>query len=280
MRSLLPVLGALLCAGATLLAQAPATPTALEALKLVPKDEAGRLARIEARDGKPAPDRWHFLVHDPEEPTGVREYVIAGDEIVATRSVSQFVEALKEADIIGAEAIRIDSDKASKLAQQYALASNATVAAMDYALIREGDGAAPLWKITCLDESGTAVGSLVVTASKGTIVSHDGFPIEPAEGQEKLTVEATEIVGDGKSDETGAMGTAATAAAAGAAVTKAATASSGATADQPAATPKKKTSTKKKRNSDDDRPRGAPRFFRRAGGKLQKFFTGRDTISR
>jgi hypothetical protein len=258
----------------------------LEALKLLPKGEAKRVARIEAREGKPAPSRWHLLVHAPEEATGVREYVIAGDEIVASRNVSQFAESLKESDVVGAEAIRIDSDKASKLAQQYALANNATVAVMDYELMREGDGAAPLWKISCLDESGKTVGTLVLTASKGTVVSHDGFPIEPVAMQEKLTVEAAELVGDGEKAEADGMTAAATATTAAVAAT-AATASSGVTTDKPAATPtpkKKKTSTtstktRSRSSEDEDRPR-APRFFRRAGGKLQKFFTGKDTISR
>lgn len=241
------------------------------------------MARIEAREGKPTPGRWHVLVHDPKEASGVHEYVIAGDEIVASRNVSQFAETLKESDVVGAEAIRIDSDQASKLAQQYALANNATVAAMDYELMREGDDAAPLWKISCMDEVGKTVGTLVLTASKGTVVSHDGFPIEPTATQEKLAVEAPELVGDGEKAAAEEMAVATTATGA----ATAGTASSGITAEKPAATPvpkKKKTSTTTKARSrsdedDDDRPR-APRFFRRAGGKLQKFFTGKDTISR
>jgi len=40
---------------------------ALAALKLLPKDAAKRLARIEAWDGVPQPERRHFLAHDPDE---------------------------------------------------------------------------------------------------------------------------------------------------------------------------------------------------------------------
>jgi hypothetical protein len=275
MRSLLPVFGALLCAGASVFALETTKPTALEAIKLLPKGEAQRVARIEARDGKPVPDRWHILVHDPSENTGVREYIIAGDEIVASRNASQFAEALEESDIIGTETIRIDSDKASKLAQQYAFANNSAVAAINYELIREGMGAAPLWKINCLDESGMPVGSLVLTATKGTVVSHEGFPIEPVASTEKLTVEADTVVGDASSAEmsdtadnppTGGQSKAA--------------ATSGATAQKTSTAPKKKTSTNSRSRESGDSAEGSPRFFRRAGGKLQRFFTGRDTISR
>ncbi len=283
MRSLLSFLGALLCTGATLLAQGTATPTALGAIKLLPKGEAQRIARIEAREGTPDPSRWHILVHDPEEKTGVREYVIAGDEIVASRNVSQFTESLKESDVIGAEAIRIDSDKVSKLAQQYALANSAGVAAMDYELLREGEGAAPLWKVTCFNEEGKTVGSLVVTASKGTVVSHEGFPIQPAASQEKLAVQADPLVGETEAAETGSTATATVVAAGAGAAAAGAVATKAATTTKPVATPKKKTTsttqTKRRSNDDDDAPRRRG-FGRRVGGKLQKFFTGRDTISR
>ena len=51
--------------------------TALDALKLLPKDAAKRLARIEAREGTPSPERWYLLVHDPAEQRGVREGALA-----------------------------------------------------------------------------------------------------------------------------------------------------------------------------------------------------------
>ncbi|MHA3771389.1 hypothetical protein ACXR0O_07620 [Verrucomicrobiota bacterium sgz303538] len=279
MRLFLPVYGALLCAGAAALAQDPTTPTALGALKLLPKGEAQRLARIEAKEGKPAPERWHILVQDPKEQTGVHEYVIAGDELVASRSVSQFAESLKEADIIGSDVIKIDSDKVSKIAQQYALANNVTVATMNYELLREGDGAAPLWKISCMDETGKSVGAVVVTASKGTVVSHDGFPIVPATtvASQKLVAEADAAVGDAEPDASAEIADET----APATVPVTATTKNDSTADKPASTPKKKTATRSRSHrSDDDDNDGRPSFFRRAGGKLQRFFTGKDTISR
>src|SRR5207245_832955 len=49
----------------------------------------------------------------------------------------------------------------------------------NYALKKEGDAAAPLWDVTCLDEAGKVLGHVVVTAGKGNVVSHDGFTAEP-----------------------------------------------------------------------------------------------------
>ena len=167
----------LLCA--RLCAETEPPGSALGALKVLPRGEAKRLARVEARDGTPVPERWHFIVHDPKAETGVHEYVVAGGEIVASRDISQFVESLRPEDVFGGDALKINSDRAAKLAQQYAFANNMTVAAMQYELKREGAAAVPLWNVTCLDDAGKELGRLVISAGKGTVVSHEGFAAEP-----------------------------------------------------------------------------------------------------
>ena len=164
---------------AQLRAETEPAGSALAALKLLPRGEAKRLARIEARDGTPVPERWYFIVHDPKSETGVHEYVVAGGEIVASRDVSQFAESLRVEDVVGGDALKINSDRAAKLAQQYALVNNMTVMSMQYQLKKEGAAAAPLWSVTCLGEDGKELGRLVVSAGKGTVVSHDGFTAEP-----------------------------------------------------------------------------------------------------
>ena len=169
----------LLLACANLFAETEPANSALGALKVLPRGEAKRLARIEARDGTPVPERWHFIVHDPKAETGVHEYVVAGGEIVASRDVSQFAESLRAEDVFGGDALKINSDRAAKLAQQYAFANNMTVAAMHYVVKKEGAAAVPLWSVTCLDEAGKELGRLVLSAGKGAVVSHEGFAIEP-----------------------------------------------------------------------------------------------------
>ena len=174
---LVPILVLFTCA--SLRAETDPASSALGALRLLPRGEARRLARIEARDGTPVPERWHIIVQDPKSETGVHEYVIAGGEIVASRAVSQFVESLRVEDVFGSDAVKVNSDRAARLAQQYALANNATVAAMHYELKKEGAAAAPLWSVTCLDEAGKEIGRVIVSAGKGTVVAHPGFTAEP-----------------------------------------------------------------------------------------------------
>ncbi len=161
-------------------ASAQSDGTAIGALKLLPKDVSKRLVRIEARDGAPAPERWHLLVHDPVSPRGVREFVVAGGKIVASRTLSQFADSLKPEDVVGADSVKFNSDQVARLASLYAVANGGRVGAINYELTRETPAAGPVWRATVLDFNGDQIGVLVVTAAKGSIVRRDGLELEPA----------------------------------------------------------------------------------------------------
>jgi hypothetical protein len=173
------------CGGARL----RAAETALSALKVLPKEAAANVVAIHAFEGKPLPERWHIMTYDEAAENGVHEYVVADGEIIASRSVSQFAEELKADDVVGGEAVKFDADKAAKLAEKYTQANKVKAAFYNYELKRDGPRAAPLWHIGCFDENGESLGTVVVSASKGTVVAHDGLPILP--GSEKTETKLT-----------------------------------------------------------------------------------------
>src|SRR5687767_13225909 len=105
MRCFLSISVVLLLAGMPAVGQTTQSESALRAIRLLPKSEAKRIARIEGREGTPAPERWHILVHDPKVENGLREYVVAGGELVASRTLSQFAEHLQPGDVVGTDGI-------------------------------------------------------------------------------------------------------------------------------------------------------------------------------
>lgn len=155
--------------------------SALQALRLLPKADAAKLARIEAREGVPAPERWYFLIHEPTAPSGLREFVIVGREIVAAREISQFASRVQTAEILGNQPLRVDSAEVARLALEYAKANGKEVYALNYELSKDGEKAVPIWKVSCLNQRGDSVGQLCITALLGSVVSHDGFLLEPPE---------------------------------------------------------------------------------------------------
>jgi hypothetical protein len=235
---LLPIV--LFVTGASLFAETLSEGSALSALKLIPRGEGKRVARIEAREGTPVPDRWYILVNDPKDPNGLHEYVVAGGAVVASRNVSQFAEALKPSDVFGGDPLRVDSDRVAKIAREYAAANNVLISSINYELKKDGPGAALIWSATCLDEAGKEMGRVSVTASKGAVVSHDGFTAEPpGMGTEKQR-SASEIAARARAEQKKQRDAAAAATAA-------------------AATPA---------------PTNKPDFFHRLGGSFRKMITG------
>ena len=156
--------------------------TALDAVDLLPKGEAAKVVRIVARDGIPAPERWYIIVHDPTAEDGFREYVIAGGEIVATRQVSQFAEHVTPKEMIAEGLVKIDSDTVADLARDYAVANGEEAVRLSYDLRKDGENAVPVWRVICQDAVGRTFGELFVTATLGSVVAHDGLPLEPMLG--------------------------------------------------------------------------------------------------
>jgi hypothetical protein len=170
--------------------------TALEALQVLPKTEAARVARIEAHEEDGPPERWHFLTYDPTAENGFREYVVAAGEIVAIREVSQFTTRIAPGEVLGPEPARVDSDAVAVLAREYARALGVSVQALNYKLCKDPQQTAPVWRVVCRDVRGDPLGELSVTARQGEVTAPEGFgrsglpaPDSPAAAKKRPAIE-------------------------------------------------------------------------------------------
>jgi hypothetical protein len=234
----------------------------LAASQALSKTQQRSIARLSARAGKPSPESWTIVVHDTKAPKGVRELTVSSGTIISSKTKSDLALKIGKADVIGLDGLRIDSDQVAELTAGYAAANQLVPAAFDYDLRKEGEDAAPLWTVAAFDEAGTRLGTLVVAANSGTVISHEGF--EQAPEIKDLTADVAQAE---SSDES--------------APEPEADADS-----QSSEKPATKTSSSKKSassssgSSSDPGIRRVPRTFRRVGGHLQKFFTGKNTIGR
>jgi len=149
--------------------------TAFRAYTALPPEIAWKLVRIAACEGTPVPERWHFVVHDPQQPNGLRDYVVAAGRVVATNSVSQFASEARAKDILLPGAVRVDSDHVAALAEQYAAANGISFASLNYELRLDLLEPHPVWKVTCLDSQNRTLGWLVCDARTGEVVAHGNF---------------------------------------------------------------------------------------------------------
>ena len=153
--------------------------SALGALKLLPKDAAPRLARIEGREGRPFPERWYVLIHDAGQPRGLREFVVSQGKLVTGRTLSQFADALSAEDVVGASTVKMNSDEAAGVAAQFAMHNGKQLATVNYELVKATAPPVPVWRLTCFGTTGELLGKIVLHATKGTLLSFDGFEKSP-----------------------------------------------------------------------------------------------------
>jgi hypothetical protein len=236
--------------------------SALAASQALSKTQQRSIARLSAKAGKPSPEAWTIAVYDSKAPKGIRELTVSSGTIIASRTKSDIALKLTKSDVIGYEGLRIDSDQVAELTASYASANQLVPAVFDYDLRKEGEDAAPLWTVVAYDESGARLGTIVVATNSGAVISHEGFVQAPEE--KDLTAEvatadptAEEATEPEKSTEpdTSEKHTA-------------------------KASGSKKKAASSSSSSSESPERRIPRTFRRVGGHLQKFFTGRNTIGR
>ncbi len=151
--------------------------TALGALALLPKDVATRVARIEGPEGRPFPDRWYVLAHEPAFPAGLREFVISEGKVVANRALSQFADRVSAEDVVGSTVVKLNSPEAAGIAAQFALHNGQLLGVIRYELLKIDS--APAWRLTCRGQDGSLLGSIVLNATSGSVLSFDGFAKSP-----------------------------------------------------------------------------------------------------
>lgn len=163
----------------TTAALAAEPPNGLKAAKAIPKTLSKSFAGLSARGGAPVPEKWLVLVHDAKSASGVREFTVAGGVVVSTKEGSDYVPVISSENRIDLARVRVDSDLASELVAAYAASNNSVPAAFDFDLRQSGEGASPLWTIAALDVSGAKLGTVIIAADTGAVISHDGFATEP-----------------------------------------------------------------------------------------------------
>jgi len=229
--------------------------SAMAACQALSKTQQRSLARLSAKGGKPSPELWTVVVHDPKAPKGVRECTVSSGTIISSRTKSELVGKISKTDVIGLEGLRVDSDQVAELAAGYAEANQVVPSAFDYDLQKNGEDAAPLWTVTAFDESGARLGALIVAANTGALISHEGFAQAPEERD--LTADVASTTPPEEPD-----------------------AETPETEDAAAKSATTKKRTPSTSSSSKSSGRSRPSTFRRVGGRLQKFFTGKNTIGR
>jgi len=173
-------------------ARAPAA-TAYEALNVV---KAGRgdgalqhLVEVQGDGGQPQPRSWTILMSDDAARGGVREFVVAGGEIVSERTpVRGYGTTRDPAASLNFSRLNVDSDSAFRVADKQARSAKVGFNAVDYKLRTDAATGAPIWEMHLFDYMGAPVGTIEVSAESGATLH--ALRLDP-DAREKPVAQAT-----------------------------------------------------------------------------------------
>ena len=94
-----------------------------------------------------------MVVHDPQGASGVREYIIAGTEIVSQRAVSRLAPSLTAADALGVEHIK-SFHRSLRTWPNFMRSQRSSARGVGLSAAKRWNRCDPLWTVTCRNESG------------------------------------------------------------------------------------------------------------------------------
>lgn len=127
------------------------------------------LVEMRAVEGTPQPERWTLLFRDASARGGMREFVVTDKGIVSERAPLRTDDALLVAPTMPHAQLKLDSKGAFNEANKMATAAKLGFDSVSYRL-RSSDGA-PVWTLRLLDTSRREVGSLVLSATTGSVIA-------------------------------------------------------------------------------------------------------------
>ena len=153
-------------------ADTPDNPTAYTALrtmsKSLGKESLDRVVEVTGQGGAPQPGLWKIVL---KEGAGSREVDVEDGKITAQRPLSR---APAYSTPIHLGDLNLDSSGAFDATDAQARKVKLRFDSLNYALwVNEGTGK-PVWHIELLSKEGTGVGTIRVAAHDGTVISMDG----------------------------------------------------------------------------------------------------------
>lgn len=95
------------------------------------------------------------------------------------RTISQFADSVSAEDVISANAVKINNDQAAGVAAQFAMANNKQLGSIRYELSKGLIPGVPAWRLTCASPDGQPMGSIMLHATKGSLLAFQGFEKSP-----------------------------------------------------------------------------------------------------
>jgi len=152
-----------------------AQDTAYQALRALSaeRDQAvlKQVIEVKGRNGSPQPQVWTIVLDDPQARGGVREIEVARGRIVSEKTpVKAYSGVAAKMDF---QKLNLDSQGAFTVAEEEARRERISFDSVDYILRREDTANAPIWVLQLTDTTQRGVGTVTIAADTGTVLARD-----------------------------------------------------------------------------------------------------------
>jgi len=162
--------------------------SALEAfLAVSPRESAGEVLGMVGLFGKPGPFQWLILTTHPSTPGVLRESVMAGGRVLATRNFSPLPGQDLPHLPIDRAGLRLDSAAAFGIVEELARRQSRVFDSAHFQLRVRDFGAEPVWMLNLLNRARVSVGVVYLSASSGEILRETWVGPAPVGGDTKVS---------------------------------------------------------------------------------------------
>lgn len=152
-----------------------AQTTAYDALEAFSKSrgraDLERVVGVTGINGQDQPKRWLVLMKDVSVKNLMHEYAMEKSKVVGERHFSLTTEQKLPSVVLPLTQLNIDSDKAFKTANQAANSGRVGFDSISYLLRIHSSNSPPVWTLTLTDQQKKTVGTLLISASTGKLLS-------------------------------------------------------------------------------------------------------------
>jgi len=130
-----------------------------------------RVVEVQGRAGTPQPSSWKIILDDPNARGGVREVEIENSQIIAEHTPLRLYGGVGNGAVMDFQKLSLDSEGAFKIANMEAKSAQFGFDSIDYTLRVAGNSNVPVWALQFLDENQKSIGSIVIAADTGAVLS-------------------------------------------------------------------------------------------------------------
>lgn len=171
-RRIIPLVAAICTLAAGRGTAAPDPAGAVNAMLALPYKFQNGVLEVRGKNGAPDPAEWLITARDADTVGTITQLTVAGGQVISQRVSGNLGQMFRESGYIDPKSISADSAQVFQSACKFFRETKSVeVASADFVLVKPSADLAPQWQVLCRAADGKALGTLVLSATNGAVLT-------------------------------------------------------------------------------------------------------------